>query len=134
MRAAAAAAILVAAAACVDRLPDQDLRILSTVPAAKLSVDLLWKEFQADPAAARRTYFGQAVEITGTATQVGEDVPTERYVLFGMTEELGVRANLLEEQAEAILKVAKEEPRLTLRCFVEGLNGHLQLKSCVPVP
>ena len=134
MRAAAAVGIFVAAAACVDRLPDQDLRILSASPTAKLSADLLWKEFQTDPAAARRTYFGRAVEITGTATGVGDDAPTDRYLLFGMSGEFGVRAKLLEEQAETILKAAKEQPRLTLRCFVEGLDGQLQLKSCVSVP
>ena len=125
------AAALVASAACVDRLPAQDLRILSAAPAAKLSVDLLWKEFQDNPDAARRAYFGRAVEITGTATRVGDDVPTDRYVLFGQSGELGVRANLLDEQAAAILTRGKEQPTMTLRCFVQGMDGHLQLTSCV---
>jgi hypothetical protein len=126
------AALLALAAACVDRLPDQDLRILSATPAAKLSADLLWKEFQADADQARRTYFGKVVEITGTASHVGDDVGTDRYILFGQSgSEFGVRANLLDEQAPAILARARENPTITLKCYVDALDGHLPLKSCV---
>jgi hypothetical protein len=118
-------------AACVNRLPDQDLRILSAVPDTKLSVDLLWKEFQSNADQARRTYFGKVVVISGTATRVGDDVPTDRYVFFAQSGELGVRANLLDEQAADILTRTKEEPRTALKCFCEGLDGNLLLKSCV---
>ena len=45
--------------------------------------------------------------------------------------ELGVRANLLDEQAPAILAKTKEDPRVTLKCYCEGLDGNLILKSCV---
>lgn len=120
-----------ASAACVSRLPDQDLRILTARPDAKLSVELLWKEFQSDAAQARRAYFGKVVEITGSATRVGEDVPTDKYVFFAQSGELGVRANLLDEQAAGLLAKAKEDPRMTLKCYCEGLDGNLELKSCV---
>ena len=118
-------------AACVNRLPDQDLRIVGAAPDAKLSVELLWKEFQSNPAAARSRYFGKVVEITGSATRVGDDVPTDRYVLFAQSGELGVRANLLDEQAAEILAKTKEDPRVTLKCYCEGIDGNLILKSCV---
>ena len=52
--------LLILSSACVDRLPDQDLRITTAVPAAKLSSDLLWQEFSADSAAATKRYFGKA--------------------------------------------------------------------------
>ncbi len=131
MRARVTLAAFVLMAGCVDRLPDQDLRILSAAPTAKLSADLLWKEFRDNPDQARQVYFGKVVEITGTATRVGDDVPTDRYVLFGQSGEFGVRANLLAEQAAAILAKGKEQPTMTLRCYVEGMDGHLVLKSCV---
>jgi hypothetical protein len=117
--------------ACVSSLPDQDLRIVSATPDAKLSVDLLWKEFQGNAAQARRTYFGKVVVISGTATRVGDDVPTDRYVFFAQSGELGVRANLLDEQAADILARTKEEPRVALKCYCEGMDGNLLLKSCV---
>jgi hypothetical protein len=123
--------VAVAAAACVNRLPDQDLRILSATPDAKLSVELFWKEFQTNADQARRTYFGKVVELTGSATRVGDDVPTDRYVFFAQSEALGVRANLLDEQAAEILAKTREDPRVTLKCYCEGLNGNLVLKSCV---
>jgi len=123
--------LILLSAACVNRLPDQDLRILSARPDAKLSVELLWKEFQADADQARRAYFGKVVEITGSATGVGENVPTDRYVLFAQSGELGVRASLLDEQAVGILAKAKADPRMTLKCYCEGLDGNLVLKSCV---
>src|SRR5687768_10201054 len=90
--------LLLLATACVDRLPDQDLRILSATPDAKLSADLLWKAFQDNATEARRTYWGKVVEVTGTATVIGTDAPTERFVLFGQNEKFGVRANLLDDR------------------------------------
>jgi len=118
-------------AACVNRLPDQDLRILGAVPDAKLSVELLWKEFQSNSDQATRNYFGRVVEITGSATRVGDDVPTDRYVFFAQAGEFGVRANLLDEQAAEILAKTKEDSRATLKCYCEGMDGNLILKSCV---
>ena len=61
---AAAAVLAMSIGACVDRLPDQDLRVLSTTPAAKLSVDMLLQEFHSDARKARGTYDDKAVEIT----------------------------------------------------------------------
>jgi hypothetical protein len=119
------------AAACVNHLPDQDLRILGARPDAKLSVELLWKEFQNDSAMARSRYFGKAVEITGSATRIGTDVPTDRYVFFAQSGELGVRANLLDEEASEIVARTKEDPHITLKCFCEGIDRNLILKSCV---
>ena len=104
---------------CVNRLPEQDLRIVGAMPDAKLSVE------------ARSRYFGKVVEITGSATRAGDDVPTDRYVLFAQSGDLGVRANLLDEQAAEILAKTKEDPRVTLKCYCEGINGNLILKSCV---
>ena len=118
-------------AACVTNLPDQDLRILTATPDAKLSVELLWKEFQSNADQARRTYFGKVVELTGSATRVGDDGPADRYLFFAQAGEFGVRANLLDEQAVDILAKTKDDPHVTLKCYCEGMNGHLILKSCV---
>src|SRR5690348_15259177 len=63
--------------ACVDRLPEEDLRITTAVPAEKLSAELLWKDFQTDAAAARSRYFGKAVEITGVITSATTDGANE---------------------------------------------------------
>jgi hypothetical protein len=128
---AATIAILTVAVGCVDRLPDQDLRIIGATPVAKLSADLLWKEFQADPDKARRAYFGKVVEITGTVTRVAPDGPSAHSLLFVQSGDRGVRASLLDEQAPEILARAKDDPRLTLKCFCEGMSEDLQLKSCV---
>jgi hypothetical protein len=123
--------LCICVAGCVDRIPDQDLRILNSTPVAKLSADILWKEFQEDARQAERTYWAKVIEITGTVTRVGDDVATDRYLLFGQGGEFGVRANLLEETAPEILARARENPRVTLKCFCEGLSGHVILKSCV---
>src|SRR5689334_20502491 len=82
-RAATLVAGLVVLAACVNHLPDQDLRILEARPDAKLSADLLWKAFKDNATEARRMYFGKVVEVTGTATEIGKDVPGERFIRFG---------------------------------------------------
>ena len=129
----AAATALAALSACVDRLPDQDLRILSTTPAAKMSVDLLWQEFKADPAKAARQYHGHVVEITGHA-----DAPAEGAMSLNFAQPEGgkVVAALLAERAAAVAEAAKASPRITIRCFVEGRSADpasatVLLKSCV---
>ena len=143
--------LLVGLSGCVDRLPDQDLRILSASADAKLSADLLLNAFQDNAAEARRTYFGKVVEVTGTATEIGKDVPGERFVRFGNAKDAkeakdategtgaedakksggGVRANLLDDTAGAVLSAIPDNKRMTLRCFCEGLAGDVILKSCI---
>jgi hypothetical protein len=123
--------VLLVLPSCIDRLPDQDLRILSATPAARLSADILWKDYATDAGKANRQYFGEAIIVTGNVTALGSNTPTDRFILFGQTNDYGVRANLLDEQATAILERAQKEPTMTLKCFCEGLNGHVILKSCV---
>ena len=120
-------------AACIDRLPDQDLRILQSTPTERLSADILWKDYHADAAKARSTYFRQPIVLSGVITAVGSDAPGQRFVLFGEGEKGGgVRANLLDEQAADILGHIPPNQRLTLKCFCEGLSGEtITLKSCV---
>mgnify|MGYP003382447361 CR=1 FL=1 len=124
-----AAAVLVVA--CADRVPDQDLRILSAAPTARMSADILWKEYQADLVRADRAYQGKAIVVSGTATKIGTDAPGERYVLFGQSADRGVRANLLDESAADILSNVPDNRRFTLKCYGDGLHGDVLLKSCV---
>ena len=118
--------------ACARQLPDQDLRILQARPAAKLTPEDLWKDFQTDRAGASARYHGQAVDISGKPTLVKADRPGAE-VMFaqkGAGENVGVEARLLDDRASAITKDAAPGQRITLRCFVEGLQTNLILKSC----
>jgi tRNA_anti-like len=129
---AASALIATSTLACVDQLPEQDLRILSTPPAARLSADLLWEDYRTNREQADRTYRGKAIVVTGTVTAAGAGEPGQRYVVFGRAAGGGgVRASLLDEQASAILASAKEQPKLTIKCFCEGVTDYVILKSCV---
>ena len=118
---------------CVDRLPAEDRRITIVQPVAKLSAADLWQDYQKDAAAANRRYFGEPVEVTGKVTGIDPSGVGGGVVMFGQTEAFGIRAILLGDQAAAILKIAKLNERLTLRCFVEGksLEGHVGLRSCI---
>lgn len=122
--------IALLAPACARHLPDQDLRILTTPPAAKLSTDDLWKDFQQDPAAARRQYFGEAMDVSGKIFSIDAKVPT---ILFSEADRHGVRARLLDDRAAEIVKGAVISTRITLRCFCEGLDDqqNVLLKSCI---
>jgi hypothetical protein len=120
-------------AACADKLPEQDRRILEAAPAAKLSTDILWKEYQADRRAADRKYWGRAVEVTGKVTEVVPNPPAP-HILFGKDVQpgsAGVEARPLDDQAAATFAAATVGERLTLRCFCEGLAGNVVLKSCI---
>jgi hypothetical protein len=119
--------------ACVKHLPDQDLRILTATPAAKLSSDDLWKDFQKDPAEARRQYFGKAVDVSGRVVSIEPDAARAPIVLFSQPDQHGVRARLLDDRAAETVKAAIVGARVTLRCFCEGLNEQqdVVLKSCI---
>jgi hypothetical protein len=118
-----------AIAACADTLPDQDRRITEAMPAAKLSVEFLWKDYQADRAAADRKYWGKAVDISGKVTSVETTAP--RRLMFEVQPPHGVEARLLDDQAAAILTSAVVGERVTLRCFCAGLSGSVILSSCI---
>jgi len=122
------------APACAEHLPDQDLRILQSLPSAKLSSDDLWKDFQKDPSAAQQQYFGKAVDVSGKITSLEADAAKVPNVFFGQTSGApGVRARLLDDKAAETLKDAKPGDRITLRCFCEGLDEKqdVLLKSCI---
>jgi hypothetical protein len=123
-------ALAIVLSGCVDTLPEQDLRIRVAVPVSKLSADILWQEYTSDRSAADDRYFGKAIVVTGTVSN-GSSVAADRFVFFGQTPDRGVRAYLLDEDAPVILERAAKEPRMTLKCFCEGLDGHLVLRSCV---
>jgi hypothetical protein len=127
-------ALVLASAACAaDHLPDQDLRILTAAPGAKLPADDLWQDFQKDPAAARRQYFGKAVDISGTVAAIQPDAKKVPVVYFSQPDLHGVRARLLDERATETVKALTVGSRTTLRCFCEGLTPEqdLLLKSCI---
>ena len=124
------AAALLGCVACVDRLPDQDRRITVTPAVAKLMAEDLWKDFQQDAGAARAKYWGKAVEVSGKATRADIENGSS-YVFFAQAEPYGVRANLLDDQAAGIVADVQSGSRLRLKCFCEGLDGNVVLKSCI---
>jgi hypothetical protein len=126
-------ASLILLAACVDHLPDQDLRILREQPTAKLSASDLWKDFESDAAGARSRYFGKPIDVSDRPTAIESDVTKGRALVFAQNGERGVRARLLDDQAADILRDAKVGTRLTLRCYCEGKDaaGDVLLKSCI---
>ena len=119
---------------CVNSLPDQDLRIRATPIVAKMPAEFLWKEYQADTREADRKYWGKAVEISGkpsSADSENSGGPSKSYLLFAQSDKLGVRANLLDDDAAEILKEAASGQRIRLKCFCAGMDGHVVLKSCI---
>jgi hypothetical protein len=130
LRALAAAAILILAASCARTLPDQDRRIVSVAPDAKLSADMLWKDFEAGMPEATRRYHGRALVVSGIVTRVNTSV-TQVSLFFAQAADRGILANLLDDQAAAIAKAAAPGQRMTLKCFCEGFDVNVILKSCV---
>jgi hypothetical protein len=128
------AVALLSTACAAEHLPDQDLRILAvSVPSAKLPAEDLWKDYQRDPAGARRQYFGKAVDISGTVVAVKPDAANVPVVYFTPVDQRGLRARLLDERATETTKGLKVGSRASLRCFCEGLTPEqdLLLKSCI---
>jgi len=123
-------ALLGALAGCAGTLPEQDRRIYAATPVAKLSTDVLWKDYASDAAAADRQYWGKALEVSGNITAISSEPPLA-FLTFAEAEQAGVRAELLDDESAAILEAVKVGDRVTLRCFCEGLDGTVRLKSCI---
>jgi hypothetical protein len=123
---------LSAAAGCVDRLPDQDLRILTATAVAKLPVDALVGDYRADRGAADRQYWGKPIEVSGEVSATRES-PTGPVLVF--VDKSGaeiVEAMLLADQAKAIVDAVGQSKRIRLKCYCDGLGTtSVQLKSCV---
>jgi hypothetical protein len=118
------------AAGCAETLPDQDRRIYAATPASKLSADILWTDYAADAEAADRQYWGKVLEVSGNITAISTE-PPHAFLLFGYGEEPGIRAVLLDDESEAIVATVKAGDRITLRCYCEGLDEFVRLKSCI---
>jgi len=117
-------------AGCAETLPEQDRRIYGETPVAKLSADILSKDYRSDAAAADRQYWGKAVEVSGNVTAVTAG-PPHAVLTFGQEEPPDVEATLLDDEADAIVATVKVGGRLTLRCYCEGLDGSVRLRSCI---
>lgn len=119
-------------AACARTLPDQDRRILAAGADARVSADILWKDFQTNRSDAARRYHGEALVVSGNVTAIYQSAAASS-ILFGQSGDKGVSAHLLDDSAAAVVKAATQGQRLTLKCFCEGLDdsGNVVLKSCV---
>ena len=122
---------VVVLAACVNRLPDQDLRIRTATPVAKMSAADLWQDYQKDARQADGRYWGRAVELSGVLSSTDVTNPAAPTLIFTQAGGRGLRARLLDEDAPAILKTVAVGQRVTLVCFCEGLSGDVILKSCI---
>ncbi len=115
---------------CAETLPDEDRRIYAAAPAEKLSADVLWKDYAADTEAANGRYWGKVIEMSGNITAVSSE-PPHAFLLFGYEDQPGVRAVLLDDEAETIIATVKIGDRVTLRCYCEGFDEFVRLKSCI---
>src|ERR1700680_1291763 len=119
-RRAILAGLLLTLGGCARTLPDQDRRIYAAVPVAKMTATDLWKDYQHSDADANTRYWGNAVEVSGPVTNASTGTTAQPFVFFKQDGELGVQANLLDDQAPEILASASAGKRLTLKCFAAG--------------
>jgi len=130
--AALALVALSAAVGCVDRLPDQDLRILTATAAAKLPVDALVADYRADRGAADRQYWGKPIEISGEVATRRDTASGPVLVFVDKSGVESVEASLLEEQSKTVLEAVEKSKRVRLKCYCDGLaTTAVRLKSCV---
>ena len=122
---------LAAAAGCVDRLPDQDLRILGATVIAKMPVEDLAADYRTDKTAADRRYWGMPIEVSGEVTTTRESPAGPVLVFADKSGAEIVQATLLDDRAAAVLAAVGESRRVRLKCYCDGLTTTVRLKSCV---
>ncbi len=100
----------------------------------KTSPEFVIADYQKDKAAATRTYHGKAIDVSGKVTSIVQEATSSK-VLFTPEVKAGtpisLEARLLDDRAAATLKDVVAGQRITLRCFVEGMESNVVLKSCI---
>jgi hypothetical protein len=119
---------------CGPAVSDHDNRIFAVGASVKLSAADLSMAYASDARAADGRYRGRVLEVSGVVSAVraaATPVPA-MIALAGSEAGPKVEASLHEDAAAGILKTVAEGQRLTIKCFCEGLDQHVRLKSCVP--
>jgi hypothetical protein len=118
-----------AIAACGPAVSDHDNRIFAMPASIKLSAVDLSSAYLADAGAADGRYRGRVLEVSGV---LGEVKPgSASLMLAGAEKGPAVEASLHEDVAGEMLKTAAKDQRIIIKCFCEGLDERVRLKSCV---
>ena len=121
--------LLAGSTACAPSVSDHDNRIFAAPAAVKLSARDLSAAYTTDRAGADDRYRGRVIEISGVVKnlQPGATVLT----LAAGDEGQIVEASLHADAASAVLRTLADGQRATLKCFCEGFDRRVRLKSCV---
>lgn len=119
---------LAAAVACGPAVSDHDNRIFATPASLKLSAVDLSSAYQSDAGTANGRYRGRVLEVSGVIKEVH---PGGLVRLTGTENGPLVDASLHEDVAVELLKTFANGQRVTIKCFCEGLDQTVTLKSCV---
>ena len=116
--------------ACGPAVSDHDNRIFGMAASVKLSAADLSQAYGSDAGDANGRYRGRVLEISGVVRGVRPEA--SQVVMGGSETGPMVEASLHEDVSAQILATVADGQRLTLKCFCEGLNDLVRLKSCVP--
>ena len=128
MRRLATVILVTAGIACGPAVSDHDNRIFATPASVKLSAADLSAAYASDAGAADGRYRGRVLEISGVVDKVD---PRGAVMLAGGEKSPLVEASLHEDVAAEMIKKMAERQRVTIKCFCEGLDQQVRLKSCV---
>ena len=115
------------APACGGAISNHDNRIFTTTASAKLATAELSLGYVLNPKAADDLYRGHVIEVSGVVATV--EAASNRLVMLG--SDPVVWASLHDDVAAEVLKTVTQGQRVTLKCFCEGLDTQVHLKSCV---
>lgn len=120
---------IAAGIACGPAVSDHDNRIFAMPASIKLSAVDLSMAYAADAGEADGRYRGRVMEVSGVVRKV-QTAPAA-VTLAGSESGPLVEASLHEDMAAGLLKTVADGQRITIKCFCEGLDQHVRLKSCV---
>ena len=120
--------LVVSSIACGPAVSDHDNRIFAMSASAKLSAADLSTAYASDPGAADGRYRGRVLEVSGVINKMNSG--NGALLLAGTEKGPFVEASLHEDVAAGMLKTLADGQRVTIKCFCEGLNQHVRLKSC----
>lgn len=113
-----------------DRGAPEPVESLESVPAVKVSLERLFREYTSNEFDADQRYKGKWLEVAGNIAKVGREAGPVVLMLDTGNPLTQVRAVFKEDLRFKVAAMKQGEP-VRIRCVCDGRSGHVQLRDCV---
>jgi hypothetical protein len=118
--------VIVAGAVIAYRMYHQPARSVADEMALALNAKELAEEYERDEAGANKKYLGNALQVSGTVSEVSVNQQNKPVIVLSGTEMSGIQCSLLKEAAGI-----KKGDAVTIKGFCSGYLTDVVIDRCI---